>query len=192
MPQAPQTQDLQNRLEFLGQAERLKDTIRSAHSTHGRVESVAEHTWRLTLTILTFADLFPHLDLLKLLKICIIHDIGEGIHGDIPAPEQDGTAPKSDQERDDFIKITSSLPEPLKSEFLDLWDDYEYVQSEEAKVAKAFDKLETLLQHTQGKNPENFDYVFNLGYGRKYTDATELTKALREMIDAETERRLKR
>ncbi|MEM9026036.1 MAG: HD domain-containing protein [Verrucomicrobiota bacterium] len=178
--------DLSKRLEFLRQSERLKDTIRSAHTTQGRTESVAEHTWRFTLTILTFSDLLPEIDLLKLLKICIIHDLGEGISGDIPAPEQSDSAPKSEQERDDFIKITKDLPESLQIEFLELWDDYEYVRSDEAKIAKAFDKLETLLQHTQGKNPENFDYVFNLGYGRLHTDAFPLSKALRNIIDTDT------
>ncbi|MFM0731749.1 helix-turn-helix transcriptional regulator [Paraburkholderia sediminicola] len=53
-------------------------------------------------------------------------------------------------------------------------------------------ELETLLQHNQGKNPENFDYEFNLGYGRKYTDATALFKALREMLDDETRHHMKK
>jgi len=53
---------------------------------------------------------------------------------------------------------------------------------------KALDKLETILQHTQGLNPADFDYEFNLGYGRRYTDATPFLAALREVLDDETRR----
>ncbi|MFO5895207.1 phosphohydrolase, partial [Pseudomonas aeruginosa] len=47
-------------------------------------------------------------------------------------------------------------------------------------------QLETLLQHTQGDNPADFDYAFNLNYGRRYTDRAPLFKTLRELLDART------
>lgn len=86
--------------------------------------------------------------------------------------------------------MIESLPPDFQAEFLELWDDYEYVRSPEAKVAKAFDKLETLLQHTQGKNPADFDYGFNLNYGTKYTAATPLTQQIRDVIDEATRERM--
>ncbi|MEO1622290.1 MAG: HD domain-containing protein [Cyanobacteria bacterium J06632_3] len=178
--------DIHERLEFVRRAERLKDTLRSAYTTNGRTESVADHTWRLTLLVITFADLLPDLDLLRLLKICILHDLGEAIDGDIPAPLQVGMKSKSDKERGDFQTLMDGLPEHLRSEFLSLWDDYEYVQSHEAQVAKALDKLETLIQHNQGSNPADFDYAFNLDYGKQYTDALPLTARIRMLIDADT------
>src|SRR3712207_8775567 len=49
-----------------------------------------------------------------------------------------------------------------------LWDEYESARSREAAIAKGLDKLETILQHTQGRNPPDFDYAFNLGYGQRY------------------------
>lgn len=55
---------------------------------------------------------------------------------------------------------------------------------------KALDKLETMLQHNQGANPEGFDYAFNLGYGRKHTSTTPLFSALRELVDADTRRNI--
>ena len=55
-----------------------------------------------------------------------------------------------------------------------------------AKVAKALDKLETLMQHNQGANPPDFDYEFNIGYARKYTDAVPLIAEIRKSIDEET------
>jgi putative hydrolase of HD superfamily len=81
------------------------------------------------------------------------------------------------------------LPQPLQDRFLALWEDYEYGRSREARLVKALDKLETLIQHNQGANPPGFDYSFNLGYGRKHTDGEPLTAAIRELVDADTRRR---
>lgn len=178
--------DIESRLQFLRQAERLKDTLRSAYTASGRTESVADHSWRLTLLAMTFADQLPDVDLLRLLKICILHDLGEAIDGDIPAPEQDSTAPKSGKERRDFLSLVAPLPDLIKSEFVSLWDEYETGESPEAKVAKALDKVETILQHNQGANPKDFDYVFNLDYGKVHTDTVPIAAELRELLDIET------
>jgi putative hydrolase of HD superfamily len=69
-----------------------------------------------------------------------------------------------------------------------LWDEYEAAATAEAKLAKALDKLETIMQHTQGKNPPAFDYRFNLAYGRDQTADQPLIAAVRAILDAETER----
>lgn len=175
------------RLEFLRKAERLKGTLRSAHTSSGRAESVAEHSWRLTLLAMTFADQLPDVDLLKLLKICILHDLGEAVDGDIPAPEQSFTDSKAGKERNDFLSLVTSLPDHLKSEFVSLWDEYEDGSSQEARAAKALDKLETILQHNQGANPADFDYDFNLDYGREHTSKVPIAAMIRRLLDAETE-----
>ena len=177
---------ISSRLDFLRKAERLKDTLRSAYTTSGRTESVAEHTWRLTLLVITFADELPDVDLLKLLKICILHDLGEAVDGDIPAPLQSSTPSKSAKERMDFLSLVETLPDEVKSEFVSLWDEYEEGESPEARVAKALDKLETILQHNQGRNPDGFDYGFNLEYGKTYTDRVPIASAIRELLDVQT------
>jgi putative hydrolase of HD superfamily len=79
----------------------------------------------------------------------------------------------------------------LQREIIELWDEYEAASSPEAKLAKGLDKLETILQHTQGKNPADFDYAFNLAYGREYTATDPVMAALRERLDEETSRRAK-
>lgn len=174
-------------LAFLRRAERLKDTVRSAHTSAGRPESVAEHTWRLCLMAVVLGPYYPAVDFGRLLRMCIIHDLGEALHGDIPAPLQQGD--KSGAERDDLWTLTEPLPPERRDEIRALWEEYEAARTPEARLAKAFDKLETLLQHTQGKNPPDFDYRFNLTYGRDYTRGDPLIEALREALDAETERR---
>ncbi len=180
------TNTLNNRLDFLRQAERLKDTLRSGFTTEGRRESVADHTWRLCLMAIIFSDQFPEVDLNRLLKICLIHDLGEAINGDIPAPEQ-SAEPKADSERADFRQLLSPLDDSLRNELLQLWDEYEQMGSAEGRLAKALDKLETILQHNQGRNPDNFDYEFNLDYGRHCTDTDERVSAIRAILDAETQ-----
>lgn len=175
-------------LTFLKSAEKLKCTLRSGYASDGRRESTAEHTWRLCLMVMVFEkQLPPEINLLKLLKICLIHDLGEAIGGDIPATEQ--KAPKSDSERRDFMTLLAPLEEAQRAEFLALWDEYENASSPEAVFAKGFDKLETILQHSQGENPPGFDYDFNLSYGKKQTDAHPLLSEIRQLLDAETRAR---
>ena len=181
-----ETSSISSRLDFLREAERLKDTLRCAYTRSGRTESVAEHTWRLTLLAITFADQLPDIDLLKLLKICILHDLGEAIDGDIPAPLQSTTVAKSEKERNDFLSLVEPLPEIVRSEFISLWDEYENAHSPEARAAKALDKLETILQHNQGSNPEDFDYEFNLEYGKAHTNKLPIAVRIRELLDTET------
>ncbi|MBX2821975.1 MAG: HD domain-containing protein [Rhodothermaceae bacterium] len=174
-------------LEFLRRAEQLKDTIRTGHTSKGRQESVAEHTWRLCLMAMVFSNEFPNVDFERLIKICIIHDLGEAIRGDIPAPEQVGHESKADQERNDLLELLAPLPDTMRTEIEGLWDEYETASSSEARLAKALDKLETILQHNQGENPADFDYRFNLDYGKNYTSYDPLIVEIRTILDQETE-----
>ncbi len=176
-------------LEFLRSAERLKNTVRSAHTSEGRQESVAEHTWRLCLMAVVLEAHFPEVDFERLIKICIIHDLGEAIRGDIPAPLQHSDGAKAGEERADLMRLLKPLPKRLRGEIASLWDEYEHASTAEARLAKALDKLETILQHNQGLNPEDFDYRFNLDYGRRYTADDPVIVEIRSILDAETARR---
>jgi putative hydrolase of HD superfamily len=183
--------ELESVLTFLRAAERLKTVSRSGWTSAGEQESVAEHTWRLCLMAMLLYGRTPGIDLARLLKMCLIHDLGEAIRGDVPAPAQVAGASKADQERTDLLELTAPLPAPLQHEILELWDEYESADSPEAKLAKGLDKLETILQHNQGKNPADFDYSFNLAYGQHYTAAEPVMAALRALLDEETARRAK-
>ncbi len=184
-----QADELDGMLTFLRSAERLKTVTRSGWTSDGQRESVAEHTWRLCLMAMVLYGRADGIDLGKLLRMCVVHDLGEAIGGDIPAPEQRDGAGKADRERGDLLELVAPLPEDVSQEIVELWDEYEAAASPEARVAKGLDKLETILQHTQGSNPADFDYAFNLAYGQRYTAADPLLSALRERLDAETARR---
>lgn len=76
-----------------------------------------------------------------LLKLCVIHDLGEALHGDTPAPLQHTDTNKSEREAQDMRTITETLPEAVRNEILSLWDEYEHVRSKEAQIAKGLDKI---------------------------------------------------
>ncbi len=175
---------------FIRLAENLKNTLRQSYSSTGRQESAAEHSWRLCLLILACSGLFEGLSLEKLLKLAILHDLGEAIAGDTPAisrPRQDA---KAARERRGLLDVCAPLPKNLREEFLALWDEYESAATAEARIVKGLDKLETLLQHNQGLNPPDFDYAFNLSYGREHTDVHPILRALRELVDRDTAARV--
>ena len=181
--------ELDGALDFLRAAERLKTVTRSGWTSAGKAESVAEHTWRLALMAMVLYGREPGVDLARLLQMCLIHDLGEAIGGDVPAPMQSGSTGKATREREDLQALLAPLPERARRDILGLWDEYEAAATPEARLAKGLDKLETILQHTQGRNPADFDYEFNLGYGRQYTGAYPVLRALRSRLDEATARR---
>ena len=181
--------ELDGVLTFLRSAERLKTVTRSGWTSVGQAESVAEHTWRLCLMAMLLYSDAADVDLARLLKMCLVHDLGEAIGGDVPAPNQNPGLNKSEHERRDLVHLIDALPLQLQTVVLQLGDEYDSAQSREARLAKGLDKLETILQHTQGLNPADFDYAFNLEYGQEYTAADPVLAALRARLDQETARR---
>ena len=173
-------------LTFFRAAEALKDTFRNSWTSRGRRESTAEHTWRLCLMAVALEEALPGIDLKRLLELLILHDLGEAVHGDIPAPLQGPD--KTAEERSDLVGLLAALPAPVAARLLARWDEYTAATTPEARLAKGLDRLETVLQHTQGANPADFDYAFNLGYGQEHTATHSLIAALRRPVDAETAR----
>lgn len=181
---------LEGRLEFIRQAERLKDVLRSGRTSGARQESTAEHSWRLCLMAMLFQDGLAGLDPLRVLQLCVVHDLGEALGGDVPAIARDAHPDKSARERRDLLRLAGSLDPAARERLLALWDEYEAAVTPEARAVKALDKMETILQHSQGDNPPDFDYGFNLAYGRDYAQHDEMLRALRALVDKATARRM--
>lgn len=177
-------------LAFLQAAEQLKDTLRSGTSSKGRPESTAEHSWRLGLMMLLFERELSGIDLVKLVKLALVHDLGEAISGDVPAPLQRPDDGREARERRDFIKLCSPLPADIAADLLELFDEYAAAETPEARLAKAFDKLETMLQHVLMPLQSPGFYAFNLDYGRDRTDFSPLTRQIRDRVDAATRGRM--
>ena len=89
-------------------AERLKNTTRHCYTSSGRHESVAEHSWRLALMAYWISDEFPDMDMDKVIRMCLIHDLGEAFTGDIPVFLKKKT--DESHEEDLLLDWVSSLP----------------------------------------------------------------------------------
>ncbi len=184
--------DVAKILTFLRLAENLKNTLRSATTSQGRAESSAEHSWRVGLMVLLSRQVYPEADMEKMLSMALLHDLAEAVCGDTPAPQKKDKNDKHRVERQGMLALCKALPTPLCDTLLAVWDEYEAGQSIEAQWVKAFDKLETLLQHSQGLNGPDFDYAFNLSYGREYTDIHPYLQEIRTQIDKETQKLLQK
>lgn len=134
-------------LEILHVADRLKDTPRHCTTTKRRTESVAEHSWRISLMAFLLRHEFPDIDINRVVDMCLIHDLGECFTGDIP------TFIKSDADREVEDSLLNqwvrSLPEKLSGDFADLYKEMDAQETKEAKLFKALDKLEALIQHNE-------------------------------------------
>ncbi len=126
-------------LEILHTAEKLKCNTRHAKTSSGRSESVAEHSWRLALMAMLVSDEYPSLDMNKVIKMCLIHDLGEAFTGDIPVFEKKSEDEVNEEEI--LLKWIHTFPEPHKEEFLNLLQEMKEQKTEESKLYKALDKI---------------------------------------------------
>ena len=106
--------DARTLLDALSVAERLKDTTRHCYTKNGRHESVAEHSWMMTLMAFFIKDEFPEVDMDKVIKMCIIHDLGEVFTGDIPT--FDKTASNEQTEEELLYGWVNTLPKNYAAE----------------------------------------------------------------------------
>ncbi len=184
--------EIEKYISFIEEAERLKSVIRTAWTGSGRRESTAEHSWRLALFAGIMSNDYPGLDMSKVLMMSLIHDIGEIYEGDISAALNPDKERKYDTECRAAKAVFSILPEPLAQRLMDIWKEYNDNATPEAGMVKALDKAETIIQHNQGNNPPDFDYRFNLEYGREYFEKDDKLKLLRALIDEKTSRKCER
>ena len=105
--------DVRSFLDALHIAERLKDTTRHSYTTKGRHESVAEHSWRIALMAFFLRDEFPQADMDKVIRMCLIHDLGEAFTGDIPT--FDKTAQDEQTERTCSAAGCPRCPRPTQA-----------------------------------------------------------------------------
>ncbi|MDC7289331.1 HD domain-containing protein [Blautia schinkii] len=179
-------------LRFIKEMEQLKNVTRTAWTSDGHRESTAEHTWRLSLLAGLMLNEFPCLDGKKVLLMALVHDIGELYDGDISAAELPDSVLKYKEESEAVQRAVSLLGQPLRTQITELWEEYEKGETEEARLVKALDKAETIIQHNQGQNPADFDYEFNLDYGKTLFKGSEILEDLRTRIDAETQQSIEK
>lgn len=176
-----------NMITFIKELERLKTNIRTAWTSTGRQESIAEHSWRLTMFSMVLEEYFHEIDFNKVLRLSLIHDLGEAYEGDVSATIAVDPVMKLEKEEQALHRLIAQLSEKTQQTFMDLWWEYNRGETREARLVKALDKLETIVQHNQGANPTGFDYLFNLDYGKAYAQFDPIIQSLREIVDQETQ-----
>ena len=185
------SEKIDNILKFLHEAELLKSITRHVWTSKGRHESVAEHFWRMAVFAMALENEFPNLDMKKVLEMCLIHDFGEAYEGDYPSfkkqPEN-----KLEIEEKAVRKIIASLPEKLQEKFMSLWKEYNECKTEEAKLVKALDKLEVIIEKNEADistwTPEEFTH--NLIHGQKYMKFNDFIKEFRMVVDEQTREKI--
>lgn len=145
-------QELKNVLQFIEKAEKLKREMRHSWLSNKRQESVAEHTWRMSLMAILLRDkLNVEVNLEKVLKMIIIHDLVEIEAGDVSALEilrnPKIKTEKVEKESLAIKNIQSEIGGNIGNEIFDLWHEFEEKKTIEAKFSNALDKLEVQIQH---------------------------------------------
>lgn len=181
-------------LNAMSVAVRLKDETRHCYTAGGRHESVAEHSWMMTLMAFFMKDdikaEFPEMDIDKVIHMCIIHDLGECFTGDIPVFEKTD----SDEEKEGKLlnQWVESLPASTCDEMKSLYAEMDARQTPEAKLYKAIDSLEAVIQHNYADISTWADNEYDLqrDYAWDRVRFSDYMTRLREEIRKDTEEKI--
>jgi putative hydrolases of HD superfamily len=179
-------------LEFLGLSERLKRELRHSWLSDGRHESVAEHTWQMALVaLLAYRHLEHPVDIGRVLKIILVHDLVEALAGDIPYFEVgERKELKAERERAAIEEIRIRVAGDTGQEIFELWHEFEAHATAEARFATALDNLEVQIQHNLADfgtwEPIEYDLVYTKMDARCSHDAflTALCNAVKSQAEA--------
>lgn len=144
------------RLRFIMEMDKMKTIYRqSLLLDRSRTETDAEHSWQLAMMAVVLADHAPEgTDLLKVIKMCLVHDIVEIDAGDTFAYDKVGNRSKAEREQAAADRIYALLPEAQGAELRALWEEFDAGETKEAVFANALDRLQPMLIHvyTDGAN----------------------------------------
>ena len=133
------------------------------------------------------ADEYPELDMIKVLKMCLIHDFGEAVTGDIPSFYK--TADHEETEARAVRELVSSLPTDMAAEFTALYDEMDALATPEAKLFKALDNMEAVVSHNEASLDTwiPLEFTENMVYGESAASFSDWTRGLRAELRRESE-----
>ena len=179
-------------LKILALAGRLKRTTRHCWTEPDRKESVADHSWRIALMAMLLAPEFPGLDMDKVIRMCLIHDLGEAFTGDIPTFWKT----KEDEQKEEhlFDSWVATLPEETRGEWTGLLAEMEALETPEAKLYKALDKMEAVITHNESDISTwlPLEYELQLTYGAENVKFSPYMRELKHQIDDWTREKIRR
>ncbi len=160
---------LLRQIEFIKEVDKLKYILRKTKLLNSdRAENDAEHSWHLSLMAIVLAEHanFP-IDLLRVIKMLLIHDLVEIDAGDTFIYDTQKSHDNTAEEREAAKRIFGLLPEHQANELIAIWEEFEANQTAEAKFARAMDRLEPLLQNTSNNGGTWAE--FGVNYETVYT-----------------------
>ena len=135
-------------MAFIMEADKLKSVFRQSYiSDESRKENDAEHSWHLSLMVITLFEYAnqPNLDLLRILKMVILHDIVEIDAGDTYIYDEEAKKDQEERERRAAKRLFGLLPDDQAAEYERIWHEFETAATPEARFAKAVDRLQPML-----------------------------------------------
>lgn len=136
---------LEQQMQFLIEIDKLKTVFRQNYLADGsRRENDSEHSWHLAMMVIVLSEHFEGIDVLKTVKMVLIHDIVEIYAGDTFAYDEEGHLDKEEREKMAAEKIFSLLPSEQAKEFTELWQEFERMDSKEALCAASVDRIQPL------------------------------------------------
>lgn len=134
-------------LEFLHRIEPLKTNTRHSVTAAGAPESVAAHSWRLATLALLLRGELPGVDLDRVVRMCLVHDFGEAVTGDIPSFQKTGGNVRDEARA--VARLLAELPAPQRDELSALFAEMDAQETAEARVWNALDRMEAVIQHNE-------------------------------------------
>ncbi len=141
-------------MAFINEVEKLKLIVRQNVTIDGsRQENSAEHSWHIALMAIVLSDYsdFKNIDILRVLKMLLIHDIVEIDNGDTFLYDSQANKRKNEQETMTANRVFGLLPENTRNEFLKLWEEFEKRETPDARFAASLDGLQPLMNHLSSK-----------------------------------------
>ena len=168
-----QTENLVKQVAFIKEIDKLKYIQRKTKLFNSdRPENDAEHSWHLAMMTIVLAEHSDKtINVLKVLKMVLIHDIVEIDAGDIFLYDTSKSHDNTEQERLAAQRIFGLLPAAQAEEFIAIWEEFEEGITDEAKFAKSMDRFEPLLQNTSnnGGTWAEFNVPYQKVYEKKKT-----------------------
>ena len=176
-----QKQRLLQQIEFIKEIDKIKYIQRRTKLINSdRHENDAEHSWHLAMMVIVLSEYSnTPIDVLKVLKMVLIHDIVEIDTGDVFLHDTTKNHTNTDEETIAAKRIFGMLPNHQAEEFISIWEEFEAGQTNEAKFSKAMDRFEPLLQNASNKGGTWAEY--NVDYERVFETAHKIKKGS-EMI----------
>jgi putative hydrolases of HD superfamily len=171
-----QTNRLLQQIEFIKEIDKIKYIQRRTKLINSdRHENDAEHSWHLAMMTIVLAEYSnTPIDVQKVLKMVLIHDIVEIDTGDVFLHDTSKNHDNTEEETIAAKRIFGMLPPEQAEEFISIWEEFEEGETNEAKFAKAMDRFEPLLQNASNKGGTWAEY--NVGYERVFDTAYKIKK----------------